>query len=264
MAASSDQPATAAWTDIVKTAAAAVTTSPGPTSLAGGYPRSNPLYSIVDGFTSIVLAFFAFIKSILSFSTVTIPHACFTVLHYSLTLQLTFPSLLVLFLAALVASLFWLRHKHRSYERLKEAPLKTDEGFNLHPELNQQGTDQKQGPFHTYLDELLQAIRIFGFLEKPVSLSILIPHRKVSHYLFLPAFRRRYSTSLHGICKRAVYWQATPSPWTRTRPFTSSSMVAYKSLLRSASRTPASKALYLMMMKVLGCNSSTRSKVVEL
>lgn len=143
--------------------------STGTFASATSSPRSNPLYNLVDGLSSIAFAFFSFIRAILAFATVTIPQACFTVLHYSLTLQITFPSLLVLFLGALIAGLLYLRYRHRSYERLKEQPIKTDEGFNLHPDLNQETTGEKQGPFHSYLDDFLQAIRIFGFLEKPVS-----------------------------------------------------------------------------------------------
>lgn len=101
--------------------------------------------ALVSGLSSIVVAVFALIKTLLAFATVTIPSACFSVVHYSLTLQLGFPSLLLLFLAAVVGALFWLRYRHRSYERLKEQPLKTDDGFNLHPELNQEERDQKQG-----------------------------------------------------------------------------------------------------------------------
>lgn len=43
-------------------------------------------------------------------------------------------------------------------------------GFNLDPDVQIDGTDGngKEG-FHSYLDEFLQAIRIFGYLEKPVS-----------------------------------------------------------------------------------------------
>ncbi|CAO1630888.1 unnamed protein product [Sympodiomycopsis kandeliae] len=129
---------------------------------------TSPIVSLIDGFTSIFVAIFNLIRILLSFATVTIPSACFSILHYSLTLQLNFPALFILFLAAVVSVLFWLRYKHRSYERLKEVPLKTDDGFNLHPDIHSSAPDEKQGPFHTYLDEFLQAIRIFGFLEKPV------------------------------------------------------------------------------------------------
>lgn len=36
----------------------------------------------------------------------------------------------------------------------------------LHPDVN---TTEPPPAFHNYLDDFLQAIRVFGFLEKPVS-----------------------------------------------------------------------------------------------
>lgn len=36
----------------------------------------------------------------------------------------------------------------------------------LHPDVN---TTEPPPAFHNYLDDFLQAVRVFGFLEKPVS-----------------------------------------------------------------------------------------------
>jgi lysophospholipid hydrolase len=46
----------------------------------------------------------------------------------------------------------------------------------LHPDVN---TNDSNPAFHNYLDEFLQAVRVFGFLEKPVRLPILIVHESV-------------------------------------------------------------------------------------
>ncbi|KAK4690372.1 hypothetical protein P7C70_g9601, partial [Phenoliferia sp. Uapishka_3] len=52
------------------------------------------------------------------------------------------------------------------YTTLKDPPLVKDEGFDLHPDL---ATSDPAGPgFHNYLDEFLSAIKVFGYLEKPV------------------------------------------------------------------------------------------------
>lgn len=92
-----------------------------------------------------------------------------SVLHYSFTLQLNFPSLLFLFVCLIVAGFVWLRYRHLNrYERLREVPLTKDEGFNLHPDVARGSDENERGSFHNYLDDFLQAIRIFGFLEKPV------------------------------------------------------------------------------------------------
>ena len=54
---------------------------------------------------------------------------------------------------------------------LKEVPLEKPDGQELHPDV--QGEDPPP-PFHNYLDEFLQAIRVFGFLEKPVCLAVFL------------------------------------------------------------------------------------------
>jgi lysophospholipid hydrolase len=64
---------------------------------------------------------------------------------------------------------------------LKELPrrdtLKYSDGYDLHPDLNYfddlrggngGGGGKAEGLFHNYLDEFLSAIKVFGYLEKPV------------------------------------------------------------------------------------------------
>ena len=70
-----------------------------------------------------------------------------------------------------MATFVWLRYRHLNrYERLREVPLTKDEGFNLHPDVSGTAENgERGGGFHNYLDEFLQAIRIFGYLDKPVS-----------------------------------------------------------------------------------------------
>ena len=48
----------------------------------------------------------------------------------------------------------------------------------LHPDVN---TPEQQPTFHNYLDEFLQAVRIFGFLEKPVR-ELGMPSRLCTHH----------------------------------------------------------------------------------
>lgn len=52
-----------------------------------------------------------------------------------------------------------------SYKELRELPLGKPSALELHPDVNK---DEEPASFHNYLDEFLQAIRVFGFLEKPV------------------------------------------------------------------------------------------------
>ncbi|SJX61311.1 related to NTE1-Serine esterase [Sporisorium reilianum f. sp. reilianum] len=129
----------------------------------------NPLIALFDGLLRVVLASLNLIRILATFFTITLPSLVYTILHYSLTLQLNFPSLALLFLTSLVSAFIWLRYRHlNKYERLREVPLIRDEGFNLNPDVASAGGDNDRGSFHNYLDDFLQAIRIFGFLEKPV------------------------------------------------------------------------------------------------
>lgn len=56
------------------------------------------------------------------------------------------------------------------YEVLREPPLTKPDAKELHPDVH--SADVPPTMFHNYLDEFLQAIRVFGFLEKPVCLIL--------------------------------------------------------------------------------------------
>jgi lysophospholipid hydrolase len=57
------------------------------------------------------------------------------------------------------------------YAQLQEPPLAKATAEELHPDVN---TPQAPPVFHNYLDEFLQAVRVFGFLEKPVRRVIIL------------------------------------------------------------------------------------------
>ncbi|BGP47447.1 phosphatidylcholine and lysophosphatidylcholine phospholipase [Rhodotorula kratochvilovae] len=109
---------------------------------------------------------------VLGFVTLTVPSSLFALLHYSasLTFQLTFVKILafVAFIATIASYVWKVRYLNR-YTELRDLPggsrIKGDEGFDLHPDL---ATDQAPNGFHNYLDEFLSAIKVFGYLEKPV------------------------------------------------------------------------------------------------
>ncbi|GAA6055892.1 hypothetical protein JCM3770_002347 [Rhodotorula araucariae] len=109
---------------------------------------------------------------ILAFATLTVPSSLFALLHYSasLTFQLTFVKILgFVAIIATIASYVWKVRYLNRYTELRDLPggsrIKGDEGFDLHPDL---ATDQAPNGFHNYLDEFLSAIKVFGYLEKPV------------------------------------------------------------------------------------------------
>lgn len=68
-----------------------------------------------------------------------------------------------------VALNYWIRFRYlNQYTHLKEPPLPKVDAQELHPDVN---SPDQPPDFHNYLDEFLQAVRIFGFLEKPVGLQ---------------------------------------------------------------------------------------------
>jgi len=90
------------------------------------------------------------------------------------------------------------------YEVLREQPLSKPDAKELHPDV--QSEDIPPTMFHNYLDEFLQAIRVFGFLEKPVSFA-----KSLASFSLTRILLSRSSMSLPGISKRAVSLQGTAS-----------------------------------------------------
>ncbi|GAC97027.1 potential cyclic nucleotide-binding phospholipase [Pseudozyma hubeiensis SY62] len=173
----------ASWTSVASAAASTVTDASSTLASSAVEPalstaaaaaasyadERNPLIALFDGLLRVLLASLNLLRILATFSTITVPSLVYTILHYSLTLQLNFPSLALLFLTSVVSAFIWLRYRHlNKYERLREVPITRDEGFNLNPDVASAGGDNDRGSFHNYLDDFLQAIRIFGFLEKPV------------------------------------------------------------------------------------------------
>lgn len=73
---------------------------------------------------------------------------------------------MAIFLCAAIALNYWVRFRYlNKYATLKEPRLAKPNAKELHPDV--MSTDAPTN-FHNYLDEFLQAVRVFGFLEKPV------------------------------------------------------------------------------------------------
>jgi lysophospholipid hydrolase len=72
----------------------------------------------------------------------------------------------MMFVLSAVTLNYWIRFRYlNDYTQLKEPPLVKPDANELHPDVN---TTEPPPAFHNYLDDFLQAIRVFGFLEKPV------------------------------------------------------------------------------------------------
>ena len=96
-------------------------------------------------------------------------------LQYSFTISLGFPSLLGLFVASLIALTFLIRYRYLArYTQLKEPALPPPSPPLLTNHLSPLTTvglsdnRHRSSSYHNYLDDFLSAIRIFGYLEKPV------------------------------------------------------------------------------------------------
>lgn len=114
----------------------------------------------------------------------------YTPLNY---IQLNFWSFAIMFVLAAVAFNYWLRFRYLNvYSEFQEPPLVKSDAQELHPDVN---SPDPPTTFHNYLDDFLQAVRVFGFLEKPVRLSYHFAHLR-------PNVRRRSSTSWRDIYKQ--------------------------------------------------------------
>ncbi|KAF4611921.1 hypothetical protein D9613_004184 [Agrocybe pediades] len=126
----------------------------------------HPLVSLVSACFWVILWLLTWAKSLVAFVTITVPRFVYAVLSYSMTLTLGFWNFAILFVCSAIALNYWIRYKYlNDYMQLKEPPLGKPDVNELHPDVN---TADPPPTFHNYLDEFLQAVRVFGFLEKPV------------------------------------------------------------------------------------------------
>lgn len=103
---------------------------------------------------------------IISFSGYTLPAWLFTLFSTSLTFTMNFTTLLIILL--LFGSIVSWAVRYRllyNYNRLPHEPQRKEPEIDLFPD-SQEG-DSKPG-LSNYLDEFLSAIKIFGYLERPV------------------------------------------------------------------------------------------------
>ncbi|KAG9313970.1 hypothetical protein JVU11DRAFT_4745 [Chiua virens] len=130
------------------------------------YDGRHPVLSLLSACFWVTLWLLSWVKSLIAFVTISVPRLIYFVLSYSLTLTLNFWSIAFLFAASAVALNYWIRLRYlNTYSQLKEPPLVKPDVNALHPDVN---TTEPPPAFHNYLDDFLQAVRVFGFLEKPV------------------------------------------------------------------------------------------------
>ncbi|KAF8580428.1 patatin-domain-containing protein [Ramaria rubella] len=127
----------------------------------------HPLLSLLSACFWVIFWLLSWTRALVTFATISIPRFIYNVLSYSLTFTLNFYSLAVIFALSSMVAAFLIRIRYlNDYEVLREPPLTKPDAKELHPDVH--STDVPPTMFHNYLDEFLQAIRVFGFLEKPV------------------------------------------------------------------------------------------------
>jgi len=137
------------------------------------------LHSLWTAVLFVIYWIYAAALSFLSFSTITLPRTVFTVLHWSgfISVQINFQKILILLaLLAVISSWTYKLKVLNKYSFLPKTPQLTKTFKNqvafrdLNPNLllNSKQLFSDHDHFNNYLDEFLSAIRVFGFLEKPV------------------------------------------------------------------------------------------------
>ncbi|OXM79313.1 lysophospholipase NTE1 [Cryptococcus neoformans Bt63] len=139
--------------------------------------NGNPLIALAVAVIYAILYVLQGVRYGVSLLTIGIPSCIVRMLQYSLTISLGFPHLLALFAGVLLALFFLIRYRYLTrYAQLKESALPPPSPPALASRLLPLDGDglglpdsrSQASSFHNYLDDFLSAIRIFGYLEKPV------------------------------------------------------------------------------------------------
>ncbi|KAI2413205.1 phosphatidylcholine and lysophosphatidylcholine phospholipase [Ophidiomyces ophidiicola] len=103
---------------------------------------------------------------LITFTTITIPTSLFTLFSMSLTFTMNFTTLLIILLLVVSTISWFIRYRFLNiYSRLPPEPQRKEPEIDLFPD--SQDGDSKPG-LSNYLDEFLSAIKVFGYLERPV------------------------------------------------------------------------------------------------
>lgn len=103
---------------------------------------------------------------IITFTTITMPRLLLTLFSTSLTFTMSATTLLFIFIAMISTCSWFIRYRFMTkYSKLPHEPHRKEPVIVLYPET--QEDDSKLG-FSNYWDEFLSAIKIFGYLERPV------------------------------------------------------------------------------------------------
>ncbi|KAG9306288.1 hypothetical protein G9A89_018171 [Geosiphon pyriformis] len=137
-------------------------------------PVNNTMYDEGGALYTIAVFIFATLPtwflSFVSFTTITLPTWIFTILSWSFTLQLNFTTLVLFFGAVFTVVYLIVRYLLlTTYSRLPaEAPQPTGPSYDLHPDVVGNNEELLKNYPDELLSRFLEAIKVFGYLEKPV------------------------------------------------------------------------------------------------
>ncbi|KAF2473318.1 patatin-like serine hydrolase [Lindgomyces ingoldianus] len=102
----------------------------------------------------------------ITFTTITLPTWLFTLFSMSLTFTMNFTTLMLIIILFVSTTSYLVRYRFMTmYTRLPPDPPRDEPQVEVFPD-TQEG-DSKRG-LSNYLDEFLSAIKVFGYLERPV------------------------------------------------------------------------------------------------
>lgn len=139
------------------------------TSSATGSP-DDPSQSAFGMLGGLLLGIFTIVPSLLywiiTFVTITLPTWLFSFLSKSFTLTMNMTTLLILLLMFASTVSWFVRYRFLNmYSRLPPEPQRKEPQVEVFPDTQDQ--DSKPG-ISNYFDEFLSAIKVFGYLERPV------------------------------------------------------------------------------------------------
>ncbi|KAF8862570.1 patatin-domain-containing protein [Acephala macrosclerotiorum] len=121
-------------------------------------------------FGQMILFLIKFVPGILywliTFATITLPTFLFTLFSTSLTVTMNATTVMLIAIAFVSTVSWFVRYRFLNmYSRLPPEPQRKEPEIDLYPDTQEEGS--KSG-FSNYLDEFLSAIKVFGYLERPV------------------------------------------------------------------------------------------------
>ncbi|RFU35340.1 hypothetical protein B7463_g925, partial [Scytalidium lignicola] len=103
---------------------------------------------------------------LITFTTITLPTFLFTLFSTSLTFTMNATTLMLIIMGIVSTVSWFVRYRYLNmYSRLPPQPQRKEPQIDLYPDTQEEGS--KSG-FSNYLDEFLSAIKVFGYLERPV------------------------------------------------------------------------------------------------